>query len=496
MRRRLLTAAAVLAAAPALAQNASQADDSYFQAAQTALAQRLAVQPNTGRAKNVILFVGDGMGVSTLTAGRIYQGQAGGVDGESFVTTMDTLPWTGLVKTYTSDSQIADSAPTATALTTGVKTRNGVVGVDQTVPPGDCEASKGHAPATLFETAEDAGLATGFVSTARITHATPASTYAHVADRDWESDADMPAEAREAGCKDIALQLIEWSHGDGFEVMLGGGRSAFLSESTFDPEDTEEGGERLDGRDLADEWAEGGDDRIYVWNEAQFAAADPETTGHLLGLFERSHMEYEGDRPADAGGEPSLEEMTRKAIAMLQRDPDGFVLMVEGGRIDHAHHAGMAGHALNETMALDHAVAAALEMTDPADTLILVTADHSHGMVINGYAARGEPILGLSRYVGGTLATGSDGLPYTTLTYAGGPGGEDGPRADLSEVDTTGLDFHQPALIPMGSAPHAGEDVAVRASGPWAHLVSGTVEQNYLYHVMAHALGLGDSTGE
>jgi alkaline phosphatase len=474
------------AAPPAAVQTA----DSYFQAAQADLARHLAVPINTGRARNVIVFIGDGMGVSTLTAGRIYQGQANGVDGESYVTAMDALPWAGLVKTYTHDAQVADSAPTATAIMTGVKTRNDVVGVDQTVTPGDCTAQQGHELTSLFEQAEDAGMATGVVSTAGITHATPASTYANVADRNWEVDSRMPPEAIAAGCADIARQLVEWPHGDGFEVMLGGSRSFFLPETQPDPEDADATGERTDGRNLVSEWVVARSGRVFVWNSEGFAAA-PEETQQLLGLFERGQLEFESARPNDAGGEPSLAEMTQKAIAMLQRDEDGYVLMVEGGRIDHAHHSGMAGDALNETMALDAAVRAALEMVDLQDTLVVVTSDHSHGLVINGYTKRNHPILGLAVGVDGEIIAGRDGKPYTTLTYATGPGGVDGARADLTGLDTTGLTFQQPALIPGFAASHAGEDVAVRAAGPWAHLFSGTVEQNYLYHVMAHALGFG-----
>ena len=112
-------------------------------------------------------------------------------------------------------------------MTTGVKTSNGVIGVDQTVPAKDCAAQQGHEVMTLFEMAEAAGWATGIVSTARITHATPAAAYAHTANRDWESDKEL-GDAAAQGCKDIADQLVNWPAGDGFEVALGGGRAYFL----------------------------------------------------------------------------------------------------------------------------------------------------------------------------------------------------------------------------------------------------------------------------
>lgn len=491
MRRSLVLSAAVLLAAgstgPAGAQVAQSAD-SYFQSAQADLARRLALQPITTPAKNVIIFIGDGMGVSTQTAGRIYQGQAQGVDGESYVTAMDSLPWAGLVKTYTHDAQVADSAPTATAIFTGVKTLNVVIGVDHTITPNDCASQQGHELTTIFEQAESAGLATGIVSTAGITHATPASAYASVANRGWEADSRMPPEAIAAGCADIARQLVEWPHGDGFEVMLGGARSFFLPETQADPEDEGETGARADGRNLVSEWVTARSGRVFVWDQDGFDNASPNTQ-QILGLFERGQLEFESVRAGDAGGEPSLAEMTRRAIQMLSRNEQGYVLLIEAGRIDHAHHSGTAGDALNETMIMDEAVRVALEMVDLNDTLLITTADHSHGLTLNGYTRRGNPILGLAVGVNGEVLTGRDGKPYTTLTYGTGPGGVDGPRADLTDVDTAALTFQQPATIPAFAASHTGEDVAVRAAGPWAHLLSGTVEQHYLYHVMAHALG-------
>jgi alkaline phosphatase len=216
-------------------------------------------------------------------------------------------------------------------------------------------------------------------------------------------------------------------------------------------------------------------------------------------------MQYELDREKDTAGEPHIAEMTRAAITRLSQDTDGYVLMVEGGRIDHGHHAGNAIRALEDTMAFDLAIATALEMTNAEDTLILVTADHSHTLTIAGYAQRNNPILGLSvSGMGGEGGSaGADGLPYTTLGYINGPGAcretgkdeagkpqYDCTRQDLTSVDTLAPDFRQPALVPMYSETHAGEDVAALASGPGAHLVSGVIEQSEIFHVLARALGL------
>ncbi|MFN3839011.1 MAG: alkaline phosphatase [Brevundimonas sp.] len=485
--------APALSAQTAMSQPA-QSSDAYFIAAQADLATRLVVTPNTDRARNIILFVGDGMGTSTLTAARIFQGQSRGVDGASTWTTLDRLPYAGLVRTYSHDSLVADSAPSATGLLSGVKARNDTVGVDHTVAVDDCAGSVGHGAVSLFETAEAAGLATGIVSTARITHATPAAAYAHTPQRDWEHDAELPAAAVAAGCKDIASQLIAWPHGDGFEVVLGGGRAAFLPETAADPEDPLARGLRQDERDLIAEWKLKHPAGSYVWNRAQFEAATPERGAPLLGLFEPDHMKYEAERDQDVGGEPSLAEMTQKAIAALQQQDKGYVLLVEAGRIDHAHHVGRADLALADTVALDDAVAAALEMVDTSDTLVIVTADHSHNLTISGYPPREAPILGSVTRVDGARSIASDGKGYAILSYASGPGAVDGSRADFA--DEAHDQTPHPALVPMRSAAHGGEDVAARGVGPWAHLLSGTIEQNLIYHIMVHALGAGAGEDE
>jgi alkaline phosphatase len=482
---------AIALAASAAAQTAPdpaavpQAADSYFVAARSELQQIIARQPNVREARNVILFIGDGMSVPTVTAARIFEGQQRGVDGESNVLAFERLlPHVALSKTYTHDAQVADSAPTATAMVAGVKSVNGTIGVTQEVEHDVCASQQGHEVTTIFETAEAAGWATGIVSTARITHATPAAAYANTANRDWENGTEMPETARAEGCKDIAAQLVDWPAGNGFEVILGGGRANFMLDSQADPEHGDKTGKRTDGRDLIDAWQARYNDGTYVWNEAGFEAVDPATTGHLLGLFEQSHMQYETDRDTSEAGEPSLAEMTAKAIDVLSRNDRGFLLMVEAGRIDHAHHAGNAFRALEDTIALSEAVQAAYDKVDPEETLIIVTADHSHVFTMAGYPDRNNPILGIA-------GEGDDHKPYTTLGYQNGPGAVEGARADLTDVDTTVPDFLQQALVPLvESETHAGDDVAIYAQGPWAHLFDGVMEQNMIYHVIAQATGL------
>lgn len=467
------------------------------------------------RARNVILFLGDGMSLTTVAAARILDGQSRGEHGEENLLAFERLPHTGLVKTYNTDSQTPDSAGTMTALLTGAKTRIGLISIGPEVLRGNCGAALAHPLTTAFELAESAGLATGIVTSTRLTHATPAAAYAHAPDRNWESDTDLPADAVAAGCRDIARQFVEFDVGDGIDVALGGGRREFTPATEVDPEYPQFPGRRLDGRDLVAEWRQRYPEGRYVWNAAQLSALDLAATPRLLGLFEPDHLHYEHDRPTDGAGEPSLAELTRAAITILRRNPAGFVLLVEGGRIDHAHHESNAYRALTDTVAFSQAVAAALEETAGRDdTLIVVTADHSHTLTFAGYPARGNPILGKVEGVSGQdslpgLARDALGLPYTTLVYANGPGYTGaslqqpaGPkrhehkpsgyqvaqgRPDLSQVDTTDPDYLQEALYPLSSESHGGDDVGVWASGPGAAAVRGTMEQNVLFHLMLRA---------
>jgi alkaline phosphatase len=261
-----------------------------------------------------------------------------------------------------------------------------------------------------------------------------------------------------------------------------------------DPEDEGKKGRRKDGMDLTQAWLQRyGDQGAFVWNRAQLDAVDPAQTKHLLGLFEMSHMKYEHDRPSDKGGEPSLAEMAVKAIDMLSGNPEGYVLLIEGGRVDHGSHAGNAHRTLSDAAALHEAVQAVVDKVDLNDTLIVVTGDHSHTLTIAGYAKRGNPILGISVGVDGEIAKALDGKPYTTIGFANGPGGsKDGsPRRALTMEEATAPDFLQPALVPLASETHGGEDLGIYAIGPWAHLFQGTVEENYTFHVMNHASQIG-----
>ncbi len=458
------------------------------------------------KARNVILFVGDGMSTTTVVASRIRAGQLEGRSGEANLLSFEQFPHVGLSKTYNVDAQIADSAGTMTAMMSGVKTDAGLIGVGEASVRGDCESARDNALLSALQLAELAGMQTGVVTTARLTHATPAATYAVSPERDWESDSDMPTAAKAAGCIDIAAQFVDFESTlearipgadiDGIEIALGGGRDKFVAS-----------GDRTDGRDLTDEWQLAHPEGVYIADRAALESI-PVQASHVFGLFASSHLDYQAAL-SSRSAVPSLSEMTRFAVERLSRSETGFLLIVEGGRIDHAHHAGNAYAALTETIELANAVSVADEMTKDEDTLIIVTADHSHTMTMMGYPPRGNPILGKVPVPGRDIPqTAFDQKPYTTLSYANGRGpypsgrvSSTNPdaryrepvtmgRVDLSEVDTTVPGFHQEALVPLESETHAGDDVAIYAKGPGGALVRGVLEQHLIFHAINHSLDL------
>jgi alkaline phosphatase len=462
----------------------------------------------SAKARNVIFFVGDGMGVSTVTATRIFSvGVAGQLQ-------LDQFPFTALSRTYSEDSITADSAPTMTAMITGQNTNSSVLSLDATTEPLDFNHDgDGAKLPTLIELAKAAGKKVGVLSTARITHATPAACYAHINNRDNENA--------------IALQPLptdatyNTALGSGLDLFAGGGRQFFVPNTLIDEEGVK--GSRTDGRDLRVEYQAAG--YTYVWETAGWSgltAADLP----VIGLFEASHMEWEYDRPLDAGGEPSLTELTTSAIDLLSGNEEGYVLVVEGGRIDHAHHAGNAYRALVDTEELDEAIEAAIAKVDLSETLIVVTADHSHVFNIAGYPLRPQaelpytvnaapadwvsaPHSGLLNVVydvststGNVTASGDkNGVPYTVLVYGNGPGYRGVPRVDPLVDAFPGLGgvvpagpgdpaYLQEAAVPLGSETHAGEEVALYAIGKGSSMLRGTVKNTFSFKLMKRALGL------
>jgi alkaline phosphatase len=398
--------------------------------AQKKLREKLNVKQNINRAKNVILFLGDGMSITTITSARIYAGQKLGKSGEDHVLSFEKFPYTALSKPYCVDKQTADSACSATAYLTGVKTNYETIGVDANVNLNNCVASllEDNQVDSIMQWAQDAKKATGIVTTTRITHASPAGTYAHIANRNWECDDDMRNFTNVESCvgKDIASQLIRNEPGINFNVIFGGGRKKFLSSNIIDGEG--EKGQRLDGLDLIDEWVEKKNSprAIYVHNKKQLENLDHSSVDHVLGLFANSHLDYHLDGNKN---QPTLKEMTASAIEILKKNENGFVLFVEGGLIDLGHHANKAKYALDETAEFSEAIQAAVDMTDESETLIVVTADHAHTMTMSGYSDRGTNILKLN-----TKVSDVDSLPYMTLSYANGPSGGE-KRKMISDKD-------------------------------------------------------------
>ena len=464
--------------------------DHDYSAENPILAAKIAAEPVRTPAKNLILFIGDGMGVSTVTAARIFEGQQLGGPGEDHILSWESFPYTALSKTYNTNQQVPDSAGTASAMYTGVKTKAGVLSVGPDVARGSCENAVEAALPTFWDAAAEHGMKLGLVSTARLTHATPAAAYAHSSERNWEYDGELNDDARQGGCQDIATQFVESNI---IDVALGGGRRSFLRDVDVEPDHPGEMGRRTDGVSLIDLWQSRNPGGKVVFDKDEFEALVPGRDDRVLGLFEPSHMKFAS---MNEGSDPTIAELTASAIELLSANSDGFVLMVEGGRIDHAHHGGNAFNALSDTIAFAEAVAVADAMTSDSDTTIIVTADHSHVFTIAGYPTRGNPILGLVRgndYRGEAedmVELATDNVPYTTLGYANGPGTLSGPRPKLTEDDVTDPAYRQQATVPTRGETHAGEDVAIYAKGPRAYVVSGVVEQSFVHDAVRYALDL------
>ncbi len=296
------------------------------------------------QAKNVIVLIVDGCSAEQYTFARWYKGAPLSFD-----------PYrVGSVKTYIADSVIADSAPAASAFATGVRTsdkhisvgprRNTISGVP--VPADDQQ----HRPfATVLEGARLLRKATGIVATSRVSHATPGAYVAHTAARDEEND------------------IMEQAVHQGLDVVLGGGRRHLLPK--------ESKGSRTDGDNLYQSLLNWG----YAVPETR-EALQSITQGRVFGLFADNHMDPEIDRPALHPQQPTLAEMTRKAIEILSRNPNGFFLMVEGSQVDWACHANDPPHMLSDLLAYDQAFQSALEFAQrDGRTLVLAVSDHNTG---------------------------------------------------------------------------------------------------------------------
>ena len=311
---------------------------------------------NRKKPENVILIIGDGMGVAQVFAGLTAN------NGHLF---LENFPVAGFSKTQSADNYITDSAAGGTALSSGVKTYNGAIGVNSDSIPVK----------TILEEAEENGLSTGLVSTSSITHATPASFIAHQKSRSMYEE--------------IAADFLKTD----IDVFIGGGNKHFT--------------QRKDGRDLTEDLITNG---YKVFNS--LSELDGVSSGKVAALTAPEHngrVDERGDY---------LPVATRKAIELLKNDKDGFFLMVEGSQIDWGGHQNSTTYVVEEMLDLDKAIGEALKFAaKDGKTLIVVTADHETGgfVVLGGDMKEGS--------VRGEFTTG-DHSPLMVPVFAFGPGSE------------------------------------------------------------------------
>ncbi|MBN1902395.1 alkaline phosphatase [Candidatus Sumerlaeota bacterium] len=279
------------------------------------------------KVKNIIFMIGDGMGVAHVDSARI---KACGANGRLH---MERMPVTGLLKTHSHTHLVTDSAAAGTALAAGIKTFNGAISLNPDKKPF----------LTILEASRNIGKSTGLAVTCAITHATPAVFASHAPSRNDQSD--------------IAPQLLE----NKVNVLLGGGKEFFIPKS-------QEGSKRKDERNLISEAKKAGYEVVETKDQMNRVSGN-----HVMGLFQMGHLKT-------VDPEPSLAEMTLKALDILSKNKKGFFLMVEGSQIDWAGHANNPEYAIRETLLFDEAVYVALNFAQKSgDTLVVVTADHETG---------------------------------------------------------------------------------------------------------------------
>nr|QGW52009.1 alkaline phosphatase [Dugesia japonica] len=427
---------------------------------------------NKKMAKNVIIFIGDGMGPSTLASARAYKNQRMVNSTLPDINlSFESFSNIGVVKTHSIDGYVADSSSTATAIFTGVKIRSNVVGVGPNVYFENCSTYNPITDDLLTIGTMFANLnkSVGIVTTTRITHATPGSLYANTPSRNWEYKVPKNCDV-----DDIALQLFKQA--EKFQVILGGGSSYFLPVSA--------NGSREDNRNLLLEWKSKFNTKgSLVTNANEFRQIDVNKIDYLFGLLNKDHLKYDIQRD----NEPSLAELTNTAIKILSKNKNGYFLLVEGGKIDHAHHDSKAILAILETLALESAVDKAMQLTNIEDTLILVTADHSHAFTLGSYAERDVDITQKNNILSGSEL---DKKGHTSLLYSNGPGFKE-PRLNITSETIITTDYIYPSGVPLTYETHGGEDITVYANGPWAHLLNGLHQQSYIGHMMMHASCVG-----
>lgn len=354
---------------------------------------------------SVVLFIGDGMGVEIISIGKIFSEISLGA--KLNLVSLANSGTSGYVTTHSASGPVTDSAASGTAIATGSKTANGMIGMS----PDSSVVEN------IFELAVREGMSVGVVTTTSVTDATPASFLAHVPAREMQPE--------------IAEQIVE---GDA-SVVLGGGFWYFL------PPDS---GMRDDGRDLLEIARQRGFDVVFDRNGLLNFHGD-----RILGLFSRKSLPFERSRLETEI--PSLGEMTQVALDVLSKDPDGFILVVEGGRIDHAEHDNSISDAIGEFFAFDDAIGRAMDFqTRDSLVTIVVTADHD----------------------------------------CGGPGITGDEYGYPSYDDLESLVSEQCPIVQWTSGFHTGSMVPVFASGPGNDLFAGIQDNTDIYRKIRSILQL------
>ena len=455
-----------------------------FNDGQSFIKNQIQKKINKNKAKNVIVIVGDGYGITTNYINRLNQGQINGGLGDEFVLPHEKLDHLALIKTYTTNGQTPDSAGTSTAIHSGIKTKSGIIGLTDSSIRGDC-MSKRTEVESISDIFKKLDKSVGVVTNTRITHATPAALYAHSFDRNWEDDSKVPKDCSQ---DDIALQLIN----SDIDLALGGGKRHFLPLEIVGQK-----GKRTDSRNLIEEFKNSGG--IYLNNENDFQNYKIDTTKRLIGLFADSHFPY----LAKEENKPSLLDLSNLAIEYLNKNKNGYYLLIEAGRIDHGHHAGKLNYVLRQTQQFNKLIQNIIQKVNLQETLLIVTADHAHSLGVNGYCGRGSKVNGICYRINPKESKhqskpnlGLDGKPFSVVNYLNGPGSIFAKknffyyanRKRLSNFDYDDIEFDHEALIPTFKESHSGLDVVAYASGPFSFLLNGTIEQNFLFHVINYAI--------
>ncbi len=331
--------------------------------------------------KYVFYFIGDGLGAAQRQLAEYYLQEI--KNDTSAKLTMNTFPVAGINTTYSTDSLVTDSAAAGTALATGYKTNNGMI----SMLPDKTKVK------SLMELAKGRGMATGLISTTRITHATPAVFGSHNENRDNENE--------------IAEELSK----SGFNFIAGGGYRHWV------PSDWAWGkSKRKDTRNLLSEMSSEYNVFCTEFDTDSFLNFQPKGQKNVIALFSSSHIPYEIDRVNENMNMPSLSQITEKGIDVLSKYNNGFFMMIEGGRIDHACHANDAAGSIHDTLAFDESIKVAYDfyLKHPSETLILVVGDHETGGMGLGFSK--NYFLKLDELVN-VKASIEDMLSYGPLAY-------------------------------------------------------------------------------